>query len=72
MKAHAAFFALLVLLPIKALAQDTTCATLDTETVSCNDAPFGGCSSHASVAFVLYDSPGTFDCSHPAGQQTLN
>jgi hypothetical protein len=73
MRASTICFAfLLVLVTMRATAQvDTVCATLDLETVKCNDEPTNGCSSSASLPDVIEDSPGTFGCMHPVGVQTL-
>lgn len=39
MKTSTICFAFLILVAARAMAQDTTCATFDTETVACNDPP---------------------------------
>jgi hypothetical protein len=65
MKASAICLAFLMLATIRAACQDTLCTTFIIDTVACNNQPYGGCSSHASVPGVIVDSTGVFGCMHP-------
>jgi len=57
--------AFLTLPTLRVASQDTVCTTFTTETVACNDQPFTGCSSHASVSDVIVDGSGDFGCMYP-------
>jgi hypothetical protein len=59
-------FAFLVVFSIRVVAQDSICATFDTEEESCNDQPpYRGCSSHASLSGIIYGGGTDFGCTHP-------